>query len=62
MARKTTTSWQVKKRYNDRVYARVACDLPKETVEKFKERCNVLGISQSRVILEAIEKFLEENK
>lgn len=62
MTRKTTTSWQVKKRYNDRVYARVACDLPKEVVEKFKGKCNALGVSQASVILEAIEKFLEDDE
>lgn len=62
MARKTNTSWEVKKRYNDRVYARVSCDLPKETVEKFKDKCNSLGISQASIILEAIEKFLADDE
>ena len=62
MARKTTTSWQVKQRYNDRVYSRIQVQLPKETVDEFKRKCKELDISQASVILNAIEKFLEENK
>lgn len=58
MARKTTTSTEVKRRYNDRVYAKVQAELPKDTVERFKARCKDLGISQASIILEAIEKFL----
>ncbi len=62
MARKTTTSWQVKQRYNDRVYSRIQVQLPKETVDEFKRKCKELDISQASVILNAIEKFLDENK
>ena len=62
MARKTTTSWQVKQRYNDRVYSRIQVQLPKETVDEFKRKCKQLDISQASVILNAIEKFLDENK
>jgi len=57
-ARKTTTSTEVKRRYNDRVYSKVQAELPKETVAAFKEKCSRLGISQAKVILEAIQKFL----
>ena len=62
MAKKTHTSTEVKRRYNERVYARIYIQLPKDTVDKFKERCKQLDIPQRQVILEAIEKFLEENK
>ena len=31
-------------------------------VDKFKERCKRLGISQASVLKDAIEKFLEETK
>jgi len=57
---RTKTSWEVKKRYNDRVYSRIAVDLPKETVIAFKEKCIKTGISQASIILEAVEKFLKD--
>lgn len=59
-ARKTTTSSAVKRRYNDRVYEAVRAQLPKETVQAFKAKCQRTGVSQASVLLEAIEKFLEE--
>lgn len=62
MVRKTHTSTEVKRRYNERVYARIYIQLPKDIVDKFKEKCKQLDIPQRQVILEAIEKFLEENK
>lgn len=58
--RKTTTSTEVKRRYNDRVYAKVQAELPRETVEAFKDKCKRTGISQAKVILEAIENFLRD--
>lgn len=57
-ARKTTTSTEVKRRYNEKVYGRIYLQLPKETVEAFKAKCKSKGISQARVLLEAIENFL----
>ena len=59
MAR-TKTSTEVKRRYNDKVYSKVQAELPKETVEAFKEKCKTKGVSQASVLLEAIEKFLAE--
>lgn len=58
--RKTTTSTEVKRRYNERVYGRIYLQLPKETVDAFKEKCKATGISQASIILEAIENFLGE--
>ena len=58
--RKTTTSTEVKRRYNDRVYAKVQAELPRETVAAFKEKCKETGTSQASVILEAIENFLRD--
>ena len=55
------TSWQVKQRYNEKVYARLGFQLDKDLVEKFKEKCERYGISQASVIKEAIEKFLAED-
>lgn len=56
---KTTTSTEVKRRYNDRVYGKIQAELPKETVEAFKEKCKAEGVSQASVFLQAIEEFLE---
>ena len=60
MARKTTTSTDVKRRYNERVYSRIYLQLPKEVVEAFKLKCTSDGVSQASVLLAAIEKFLGE--
>lgn len=60
--RKTTTSTEVKRRYNEKVYKTVKVDLKKELVEDFKAKCSELGISQAEVVRNAIIKFLEENK
>lgn len=53
------TSWQVKKRYNEKVYGRIAVDLPKQLVQDFKEKCKAEGISQAEVIRTAIERWLK---
>lgn len=55
---KTTTSTEVKRRYNERVYSRIYLQLPKDLVEAFKAKCKVLGVSQASVLLESIENFL----
>ena len=60
MPRKTTTSTEVKRRYNDRVYSVVRAELPKDTVSAFKDKCKKTGVSQASVILEAIETFLQD--
>lgn len=59
--RKTTTSTEVKRRYNEKVYSPVHAQLPKETVAAFKEKCQRTKISQASVLLDAIEKFLQED-
>lgn len=56
--RKTFTSTEVKRRYNEKTYTRLVADVPKETAERFKEKCQATGTSQRQVFLEAIEKFL----
>lgn len=58
--RKSKTSTAAKRRYNDRVYAKIQAELPKELVEQFKFKCTSDGISQASVLREAIEKFLRE--
>lgn len=59
-SRKTTTSSEVKRRYNDRVYAKIYAELPKETVIAFRAKCAEKGVSQASVLLSAIERFLME--
>lgn len=54
------TSWQVKQRYNEKVYAHMGFQLEKDLVLKFKEKCAEYGVSQASVIREAIIHFLEE--
>ncbi len=58
--RKTKTSSAVKNRYNSKVYSPIRCQLPKELVANFKEKCLKTGVSQAQVIKKAIEAFLEE--
>lgn len=60
MPRKTTTSTEVKRRYNNRVYSKIQAELPKETVEAFRAKCRETGISQASVLLRSIEEFLKE--
>lgn len=57
-ARKTTTSTEVKRRYNDRVYCKVQAELPRDTVTAFRAKCKAEGVSQASILLEAIENFL----
>lgn len=62
MARKTHTSTEVKRRYNEKVYSQIGVQLPKDLVAKFKRKCQELEVSQASVIREAIEEFLIVNK
>lgn len=58
--RKTTTSTEVKRRYNNKVYSKIQAELPKDTVAAFRAKCKETGVSQAQIILEAIEKFLRD--
>ena len=58
--RKTYTSTEVKKRYNQKVYTVISASVPKELAAAFKEKCVRENISQAQVIKDAISKFLEE--
>lgn len=60
MARKTTTSTDVKRRYNEKVYGRIGIQLPKETVAAFKAKCLEQGVSQAAVLAAAIDEFLNK--
>ena len=59
--RKTTTSTEVKRRWNEANYTRLTIYLPKAQAEEYKAKCERLGISQSDVPKEAISQFLRED-
>ena len=59
IARKTTTSTDVKRRYNEKVYTQISANVPKDIAAAFKKKCESAGVSQRSVIIEAIEKFLK---
>lgn len=54
----SNTSWQVKKRYNDKVYKQITCQLHKELVEEWEEKLKADGIGKSEFIRTAIQKYL----
>lgn len=56
--RKTTTSSEVKRRYNQKTYGAVTVYVPKEMAEAFKAKCAAEGIPQAQIIKKAIEEFL----
>lgn len=60
--RKTHTSNEVKRRYNNKVYATVSAELPKELVAQFKELCKAQGVSQASVIKSALEEFVKKHR
>lgn len=56
--RKTHTSTEVKRRYNEKTYTVISASVPKETAAAFKDKCAAEGISQAQIIKKAIEDFL----
>lgn len=55
------TSWQVKQRYNRRVYGQLATQLPKDFVDQFKAWCKDHAQSQASVIKAALTEYMEHN-
>lgn len=58
--RKTHTSSEVKRRYNQKTYGAVSVQLPKDLVARFKEKCKAEGVSQAQIVKKAIEEFLND--
>lgn len=56
--RKTATSSEVKRRYNQKTYGAVTAYVPKEMAEAFKAKCAAEGIPKAQIIKRAIEEFL----
>jgi len=55
--RKTVTSTEVKRRYNQKVYSQISFSAPKELVEEFRGICR---ISQASVFKKFIADFVEK--
>ena len=49
-----------RRKYNDKTYAKVFVELPKDLVASFKEKCKEKGVSQASVFRAAMEQFLDE--
>lgn len=60
--RKTTTSTEVKARYNKKVYDVISVRVPKDMAAEFKSKCAETGIPQAQVIKEAIKSFIINGK
>lgn len=58
--RKTHTSTEVKRRYNEKTYTLISASVPKDMAAAFKAKCRAEGIPQAQVIKKAIEDFLAE--
>ena len=58
--RKTRTSTEVKRRYNEKTYTLISASVPKETAAAFKAKCAADGIPQAQIIKKAIEDFLSQ--
>lgn len=58
---KTFTSTDVKRRYNEKVYKQLNTQLPIDLADKFKEKCETMGVPQRQVLLELITSFIEGN-
>ncbi len=58
--RKTKTSTEVKRRYNEKTYTMIAASIPKETAAAFKKKCAAEGVPQAQIIKRAIEEFLKQ--
>ena len=55
------TSWEVKKRYNDKAYDRINLTVPKGKKEVIKEHADKTGESVNSFINRAIESTIEQD-
>ena len=56
------TSYDVRKRYENKVYTMIAARVPKDLAERFRAVTSERGDSQAAIIKKAIETYLDENK
>ena len=59
--RKTHTSTEVKRRYNEKVYSRITFSAPKNLVADFKSKCEEQGVSQAQILKEAMRNYINQN-
>ena len=60
--RKTHTSTEVKRRYNEKTYTLISASVPKETAAAFKAKCAAEGIPQAQIIKKAIYRFISTSQ
>ena len=58
--RKTHTSTEVKRRYNEKTYTRISVSVPKDMAAEFKAKCITEEVSQAQIIKQAIEAYLSK--
>ena len=58
--RKTHTSTEVKRRYNEKTYTVISASIPKKMAAEFKAKCAAEGISQAQIVKKAVEEFLAQ--
>ena len=56
------TSWQVKKKYADRVYRTFNTKLPIDLLDNFTKKCADLGVSKNEIIRKGMEKYIKDNE
>lgn len=54
------TSLTANKKYQQRVYRNIACRLPKDLVEQFRDLVKMNGDSQAAIIKAAMENYIKE--
>ena len=60
--KRSKTSYEVKKRYEDKMYTMIAARVPKDLAEQFRTVTAERGDSQAAIIKKAIETYIAENK
>lgn len=60
--KRSKTSSEAKRRYNEKTYSRIVADVPKDLAEQFRAVTAQKGDSQAAIIKKAIEQYLDENK
>lgn len=56
------TSWQVKQRYNQKTYARLTADLPKDFVAEVKTWAATHGVSIAGMIRSALTDWMQKSR
>lgn len=57
----SNTSWQVKAKYNQKVYKRIVADLDKDLAARWEDRLKEDNIGKSEFIRSAIKAYLGED-